>query len=107
MSEENELKATPQGQNEEQHAQGEQAQRDEEIAAIQQHSKHQAPGIQKPPDLPPASAGKALIMVALVLLILLLAGGFTLWDLESHNRVRAKETERDTVPTVSIFYPQT
>jgi hypothetical protein len=48
MSEENESKPAP-GQNEEHHARSAQAQRDEEIEAIQQHSRHQPPAIQKPP----------------------------------------------------------
>jgi multidrug efflux system membrane fusion protein len=93
-------------QNEEHHALGAQAQRDEEIAAIQQHARHQPPAIQKPPDVPPASPGKALLMVGIALLILLIAGALTLWDHVSHERALAKETERETVPTVAIVYPQ-
>jgi membrane fusion protein, multidrug efflux system len=105
MSEENESKPAP-GQNEEPHVRSAQAHRDEEIAAIQQHSKHQPPGIQKPPELPPAPPGKALLMVAVLLLILLVAGGLTLWDHVSHERALANETERETVPTVAVVYPQ-
>ena len=41
------------GRAEEHHALGAQAQRDEEIEAIQQHSRHQHPGIDKPPEVPP------------------------------------------------------
>jgi multidrug efflux system membrane fusion protein len=112
MSSENESRQTPDDEQQsgpvamqEPHAQSVQAQRDEEIVAIQQHSRHQAPGIQKPPDLPPAPARKALIMVAVVLLVLLLAGGLTLWDHLTHSRALAKETERDTVPTVAVVSP--
>ncbi len=47
-----------------------QAERDEEIAAIQQHAKHQHPGIERPPELPPAPPGKALLMVGVALLVL-------------------------------------
>jgi multidrug efflux system membrane fusion protein len=119
MSAENESKQNPedaqppeqgrgnqsqQGQNED-HTQSAQAQRDEEIAAIQQHSKHQAPGIQKPPDLPPAPPGKALMMVGVLLLVLLVAGALTLWLHVSHDHALAKETERDAVPTVAVVYP--
>jgi membrane fusion protein, multidrug efflux system len=122
MSAENESKPTPgdaqrseqdrgahqsqPSQNEEHHAQSAQAQRDEEIAAIRQHSKHQAPGIQQPPDLPPAPPGKALTIVGVLLLALLIAGGLTLWGHLSHDRALAKETERETVPTVAVVYPQ-
>jgi multidrug efflux system membrane fusion protein len=92
-------------QNEEPHARSAQAQRDEEIAAIQLHSRHQPPGIQKPPEVPPAPPGKALLMVAVVLLVLLVAGGLTLWDHVGHERALAKETERETVPTVAVVHP--
>ncbi len=90
---------------EEHHAQGTQAQRDEEIEAIQQHSRHQHPGIQQPPELPPAPPRKALKIVAVALLVLLIAGGLTLWDHVTHERALAKETEHETVPTVAVVYP--
>jgi multidrug efflux system membrane fusion protein len=105
MSEENESKPAP-GQSEEPHTRSAQAQRDEEIEAIQKHSKHQPPGIQKPPDLPPAPPGKALTFVGVLLLILLIAGGLTLLAHVSHEHALAKETERQTVPTVAVVYPQ-
>src|SRR5580698_2600959 len=95
----------PGGLSEEHHGQSAQAQRDAEIEAIQQHSRHQPPGIQKPPELPAAPPGKALTMVAVVLLVLLIAGGLTLWDHVGHERALAKETERETVPTVAVVYP--
>jgi RND family efflux transporter MFP subunit len=93
------------GQAEEHHALGAQAQRDEEIEAIQQHSRHQHPGIDKPPEVPPAPPRKALMIVGVLLLVLLIAGGLTLWDHVSHERALAKETERETVPTVAVVYP--
>jgi membrane fusion protein, multidrug efflux system len=94
-----------QGPNEEHRALSAQAQRDQEIEAIQQHSKHQAPGIQRPPELPPAPPGKALMIVGVLLLVLLIAGGLTLWAHVSHEDALAKETERDATPTVAIVSP--
>jgi RND family efflux transporter MFP subunit len=94
-----------QGQSEEHHALSAQAQRDEEIAAMQQHSKHQPPTIQRPPELPPAPPRKALTIVGVALLVLLVAGLITLLDHASHDRALAKETERETVPTVAIVHP--
>jgi multidrug efflux system membrane fusion protein len=104
MSAEQQSKLT--GQAEEHPALSAQAQRDEEIAAIQQHSRHQAPGIEKPPEVPPAPPRRALLIVGVLLLVLLIAGGLTLWDHVSHERALAKETERETVPTVAVVYPQ-
>jgi membrane fusion protein, multidrug efflux system len=96
----------PQGQTEEHHVLSAQAQRDEEIEAIQQHSKHQPPAIQRPPEVPPAPPQRALMIVGVLLLVLLIAGGLTLWSHMSHERALAKETERETVPTVAVVYPQ-
>ena len=92
-------------QGEQHYAHSAQAQRDEEIEAIQQHSRHQHPEIQRPPELPPAPPRKALMMVGVLLLVLLAAGGLTFWDHVSHERALAKETERETVPTVAVVYP--
>lgn len=97
--------ASPERDAEEHHALSAQAQRDKEIDAIQQHSRHQPPGIQKPPEVPPAPGRRALTMVAAALLVLLIAGGLTLWDRASHERALAKETERETVPTVAVVHP--
>ena len=84
---------------------GEQAKRDEEIQQLQQHSRHQRVGIQKPPDVPPAPPRKALMFVAVFLLVLLVAGAITLWGRVTHNRALAKETERETIPTVAVVNP--
>jgi RND family efflux transporter MFP subunit len=86
-------------------AHGSQAQRDEEIEAIQQHSRHQHPGIERPPELPPAPPRQALRMIAVVLLVLLIAGGYTLLERLGHSRALAKETERNAVPSVAVVHP--
>jgi len=82
-----------------------QAQRDEEIEEMERHARHQPPAIQQPPELEPAPGRKALVMVGVALLVLLVAGGVTLLDRLSHDRALAKETERETVPTVAVVYP--
>ena len=107
MSEDKNVKtATVDPANEEQHAHSAQAQRDEEIEEIQKRSKRQPPQIQRPPELPPAPARKALTIVAIALLILIIAGALTLLDHVSHDRALAKETERETIPTVAVIHPQ-
>jgi len=82
-----------------------QSQIDEEIAAMREHSKHQPPSIQAPPELPPAPPRKALMIVGVALLVLLAAGGITLISRANHEEALAKETERDTVPTVAVVHP--
>src|SRR5882757_2632031 len=101
-----EAQPSPNGEQDEERTPGAQAQRDAEIEQIQQHSRHQRVGIQKPPDVPPAPPRKALMFVGVFLLLLLIAGGITLWDHLTHSRALAKETERETVPTVAVVYPQ-
>jgi RND family efflux transporter MFP subunit len=46
------------------------------------------------------------MMVGVFLLLLLLAGAITFWLRVSHSHALAKETERETVPTVAVVYPQ-
>jgi membrane fusion protein, multidrug efflux system len=114
MSAENEQKPIPPGQpvsgqggsqpEEPRHVSAQQ-QRDEEIAAIMARSKHQLPTIQRPPELPPASPGKALLIVGVVVAILLIAGALTLLEHMTHDRALAKETERETIPTVAVVHP--
>jgi multidrug efflux system membrane fusion protein len=82
------------------------AQIDEEIAAIEQHSRHQTQTLEPPPELPPAPPRKALTIIGVALLILLIAGAVTLVGRESHERALAKETERSTIPTVAVVHPQ-
>jgi len=84
-----------------------QVQRDEEIEAIQQQSKHQHAGIQRPPELPPAAPGKALLLLGVALLVLLVAGGLTLLARMHQGRALAKETEQYAVPSVAVVHPQT
>lgn len=91
---------------EEQHrAHGTQAERDAEIAAMKEHSRHQPPTIQRAPDIPPAPPRKALMIVGVILLVLLVAGALTLISRESHERALAKETERESIPTVAVVHP--
>jgi RND family efflux transporter MFP subunit len=78
---------------------------DDEIAAIQAHSRHQSTTIQAPPEIPPASPRRALVVVGVALMVLLVAGALTLIGRQSHERALAKETELSTIPTVAVVHP--
>lgn len=78
---------------------------DEEIRAMEERSRHQTATIQAPPELPPAPPRKALVIVAVALLVLLLAGAITLIGHATHERALAKETELQTIPTVAVVHP--
>jgi RND family efflux transporter MFP subunit len=87
------------------HVVNEQAQRDDEIFAMEEKSRHQPPTLQRPPEMPPASPRTALTIVGVVLLVLVVAGAITLISHASHERALASETERNTVPTVAVVHP--
>src|SRR5215467_7370418 len=78
---------------------------DDEIAAIQAHSRHQSTTIQAPPEISPAPPRRALLVVGVALLVLLVAGAMTLIGRASHERALAKETEQETIPTVAVVRP--
>jgi multidrug efflux system membrane fusion protein len=82
-----------------------QAERDEEIAALSQHARKQHPGIECPPDRPPVPPRKAVLIPGVALLVLLVAGGFTLLHRTSRSRVLARETEQSAVPTLAVVHP--
>src|SRR5215468_6670910 len=82
-----------------------QAERDEEIAAMQQRSKHQTQTLEPPPEVPPAPPRRALMVVGVALLLLIAAGAITLIARVSRERALAKETEQQTVPTVAVVHP--
>ncbi|HZQ96390.1 MAG TPA: efflux RND transporter periplasmic adaptor subunit [Candidatus Sulfotelmatobacter sp.] len=82
------------------------AQIDGEIAAMEEQSRHRTQTLQPPPELPPAPARKALIIIGVALLVLLAAGAVTLIGRETRERALAKETEQSSIPTVAVVRPQ-
>lgn len=82
-----------------------QAERDEEIAAMQQRSRRQTQTIEAPPEIPPAPPRRALMLVGVALLALIVAGAITLITRASHEQALAKETEQQTIPTVAVVHP--
>jgi RND family efflux transporter MFP subunit len=76
-----------------------------EQEANQTEKHHAAPQVTPPPELPPASPGKAIVAVVIVVLILAVAGGVRMLTRLSASRALAKETEVDAVPTVTAVHP--
>ena len=71
----------------------------------EEHRFH--PEIDRPPDLPPAPAGRAKIFIGAVLLVLLTAGAVTWLTRKSEANALAKETEAAAIPTVAVVQPAT
>ncbi|MGA2857371.1 MAG: efflux RND transporter periplasmic adaptor subunit [Candidatus Sulfotelmatobacter sp.] len=64
-----------------------------------------APQITPPPQLPPAPARKALLMVGVVLSLLIVGAVITMLVRIHNDNVLAKETEQESVPTVAVVHP--
>ncbi|HEY4764258.1 MAG TPA: efflux RND transporter periplasmic adaptor subunit [Candidatus Sulfotelmatobacter sp.] len=66
---------------------------------------HHAPQVTPPPELPPAAPRKVLIIVLLVVVLLVVSGAASMFSRSRAGRALAKETELDSVPTVSVVHP--
>src|SRR5271157_447865 len=67
--------------------------------------ERQAPEITPPPKLPPAPPRKALLLIGLVLLLLVIGGVITMLIRIHDSHVLANETERESIPTVTVIHP--
>jgi RND family efflux transporter MFP subunit len=66
---------------------------------------HTPPQVTPPPELPPAPPRKAVIIVVLVVVVLALSGAASMFSRIRAGHALAKETEIDSVPTVSVVHP--
>jgi multidrug efflux system membrane fusion protein len=64
------------------------------------------PQIDPVPKLPPAKPRTAMLIVSVVLVVLLLTGGLTLFKRARDEQLLAKETERNSVPSVAVIHPK-
>jgi hypothetical protein len=78
---------------------------DEEIAEIEQRSRHHHSEIAHPPQTVPLPLQKALTMVGVILLTLLTAGSVSMVSRFSHARVMARESAQNAVLTVAVVHP--
>src|SRR5437764_10176201 len=81
------------------------AQIDEEIAALEERSRRHTQTLEPPPELPPAPARKALVIVGVSLVVLLVAGAITVIGRESHERALAKEKESSKIQNFVFVHP--
>jgi membrane fusion protein, multidrug efflux system len=70
-----------------------------------EESHRTPPQVTPPPELPPAPPRKAVIIVVLVVVVLALSGAASMFSRIRAGRALAKETEIDSVPTVSVVHP--
>jgi membrane fusion protein, multidrug efflux system len=68
-------------------------------------TRHTPPQVTPPPNLPAAPPRKAVIIVMLVVVVLALSGAASMFTRIRAGRALAKETEIDSVPTVSVVHP--
>ena len=72
----------------------------------QSGEKQNASSYTGPTDVKPASTGVAKLLVGIALLVLIVAGIFTLLRRRSETDALAKETMADSVPTVAVVKPK-
>jgi membrane fusion protein, multidrug efflux system len=72
-------------------------------AAPKSHSAHTESTAA--PDVPPAPPRTAKLVVGIVLLVLLLAGGLALLNRTMEGHALARETEKAAVPVVAVVHP--
>jgi membrane fusion protein, multidrug efflux system len=63
------------------------------------------PQVTPPPELPPASPRKAVMIIVLVLIVLAVSGAASVLSRIRASHALAKETDVDSVPTVSVVHP--
>jgi membrane fusion protein, multidrug efflux system len=67
--------------------------------------EHHAAEITPPPKLPPAKPRKALLLIGIVLLVLVAGAAIAMLVRRHDSDVLARETERESVPTVAVVHP--
>jgi RND family efflux transporter MFP subunit len=72
-----------------------------DVVEPEQHAAEITP----PPKLPAAAPRKALLMIAAVLLVLVVGAVIAMLMRRHDSDVLAKETERESVPTVAVIHP--
>jgi RND family efflux transporter MFP subunit len=72
-----------------------------DVVEPEQHAAEITP----PPKLPAAPPRKALLMIAAVLLVLVVGAVIAMLMRRHDSDVLAKETERESVPTVAVIHP--
>ncbi|HZR28760.1 MAG TPA: efflux RND transporter periplasmic adaptor subunit [Terriglobales bacterium] len=78
-----------------------------ETSTVQPHQERhrRPPEIEHCPDLPPASTRQAKLIVVVVLSVLLFAGAIAMVDRVLERQALAKETEKNSVPSVVAVHP--
>lgn len=76
-----------------------------ETMQMQEKVEHAPPQVTPPPDLPPASPLKAVIVVGIVILVLLISGAASMLGRVRASRALAKETEVASVASVTVVHP--
>jgi membrane fusion protein, multidrug efflux system len=76
-----------------------------EVNHAPEPTRHAPPQVTPPPELPAAPPRKAIIVVVVVIAVLAVSGGASLLSRIYAGRALAKETEIDSVATVTVVHP--
>ena len=76
------------------------------INHVTEESHRNPPQVTPPPELPPASPRKAVLISVAVVVVLALSGGISMFSRIRSGRALAKETDVDSVATVVVTHPK-
>src|ERR1700683_2202392 len=76
-----------------------------ELNKSTEESHHAPPQVTPPPELPAAPPRRAIVIVAIVVLVLVLSGALSMVSRIRAGHALAKETEIDSVATVTVVHP--
>jgi membrane fusion protein, multidrug efflux system len=68
--------------------------------------RHSPPQVTPPPQLPPASPRKAVVIIGVVLALLAVSGAASMFSRLRAGRALANETDVDSVATVAVVHPK-
>jgi multidrug efflux system membrane fusion protein len=78
---------------------------DTDINHLMDESRHTPPQVTPPPELPPASSRKAVLIIVAFLAVLVLSGAVSMFSRIRAGRALAKENDIDSVATVVVVHP--
>jgi membrane fusion protein, multidrug efflux system len=78
---------------------------DTDINHLMDESRHTPPQVTPPPELPPASSRKAVLIIVAFLAVLALSGAVSMFSRIRAGRALAKENDIDSVATVVVVHP--
>ena len=76
-----------------------------DINELMDESRHNPPQVTPPPELPPASPRKAVLIIVAVIAVLAVSGAVSMFSRIRAGRALAKENDADSIANVVVVHP--